>query len=256
LTANLVEALLFVADDLDRRAYPFAGAVRQGGPSHHRARGDRPRSERVHMRRANPSETPWSSSSVLLGEVPKKSRKCNPSQKSDKGERVKTKTSKTSTAPVLLDELVIHCGGSREAVDGWLRRFRVTPDSDWAGRPTIPADVAERIVQAHREAAAEAAELQSGYDAYLRDRTRRLVEAGDEAYRKTAEIELKKQYETNWAKGSDGRGFASVTYTNALTLWPRGRQMAREAALEARAKFDEREPQLRFEDWMKRRGTR
>jgi hypothetical protein len=30
LTANLVEALLFVADDLDRRAYPFAGAVRQG----------------------------------------------------------------------------------------------------------------------------------------------------------------------------------------------------------------------------------
>jgi hypothetical protein len=29
--------------------------------------------------------------------------------------------------------------------------------------------------------------------------------------------------------------------------------MAREAALEARRKFEEQEPQLRFDDWMKKR---
>lgn len=163
---------------------------------------------------------------------------------------------KTSVAPVRLDEVVLRCG-SQEAVDTWLRKFRVTPELDWAGRPTIPAAEAERILEATRKVAAEAAEQQSAYDQYLRDRTRRLVEAGDEAYRRTAERELAGQYSMEFT-GKDGMGFADggVTFTNALTLWPYGRQKAREAALEARAKFEEREPQLRFEDWMKRRGKR
>jgi hypothetical protein len=87
----------------------------------------------------------------------------------------------------------------------------------------------------------------------LKERERRLTEAGGRAYTETAERELKRQCETPWAGGSNGRGFASITYTNALTLWPPGRQMAREAALEARAKFEKREPRLGFDDWMKTR---
>jgi hypothetical protein len=161
---------------------------------------------------------------------------------------------KTSAAPVLLNELVLRCSGSREAVDTWLRKFRVTPELDWAGRPTIPADVAERVMQANRQAAAEAAEAQSAYDRYLKDRERRFLEAGDTAYRQTAEAELELQYSTNFT-GGDGKGWAEggVRYTNDLTLWPHGRQKAREAALEARAEFEKREPQLGFDDWMKRR---
>ena len=161
---------------------------------------------------------------------------------------------KTSTAPVLLDELVLRCNGSRGAVDTWLGKFRVTPELDWAGRPTIPADVAERVMKAHRRAAAEAAEAQSAYDRYLKDRERRFLEAGDTAYRQTAEAELELQYSTKFT-GGEGRGWAEggVTYTNGLTLWPHGRQKAREATLEARAEFDKREPRLSFDDWMKRR---
>jgi hypothetical protein len=160
----------------------------------------------------------------------------------------------TSTAAVLLDELVMRCNGSREAVDTWLRKFRVTPTTDWAGRATIPAEVAERVMHAYRQAAAEAAEAQSAYDHYLKDRERRFLEASDNAYRQTAERELELQYSTNFT-GGDGRGWAEggVTYTNDLTLWPHGRQKAREAALEARAEFDKREPRLSFDDWMKRR---
>jgi hypothetical protein len=163
---------------------------------------------------------------------------------------------KTSVAPVRLAEVVLRCG-SEEAVDTWLRKFRATPTTDWAGRAVIPADVAERILEATRKVAAEAAEQQSAYDAYLKDRERRLIEAGDEAYRRTAERELAAQYETKFANSGadDRRGFAEggVTYTTALTLWPRGRAIAREAALEARAEFEKREPQLNFDDWMKRR---
>jgi hypothetical protein len=160
-------------------------------------------------------------------------------------------------APVLLDEVILRCSGSREAVDGWLTRFRVEPSTDWAGRPVIPAAEAERIMQAYRQAAAEAAELQSGYDAYLRDRERRLVEAGDVAYRQVAEAELAKQFETKFT-GGQGRGWAEggVTYTTPLTLWPFGRQKAREAALEAREKFEKENPQLRYEQWVAQQKKR
>jgi hypothetical protein len=118
----------------------------------------------------------------------------------------------------------------------------------------IPSDVAEKVVRAYEENAAEQAALQSGYDSYLRDRARRLDEAGDAAYRETAERELKAQYDVKFT-GSEGRGWAEggVRTTNALTLWPFGRQRAREAALQAREEFEKREPQLDFEDWMKRR---
>jgi hypothetical protein len=153
-----------------------------------------------------------------------------------------------------LNELIHRCGGSRDAVRTWLEKFRVSPESDWAGRAVIPADVAERVVKTYREVMAENARLQSEYDAYMKDRERRLLEAGDEAYRKTAERELEAQYKTNFT-GGDGRGWAEdgVRYTNALTLWPFGRQKAREAALEARAEFEKREPLLDFDDWTKRR---
>lgn len=163
----------------------------------------------------------------------------------------------TSTAPVLLDELILRCNGSREAVDTWLRKLRVTPESDWAGRATVSADDAERIINAYRRAAAEAAEAQSAYDRYVKDRERRFLEASDNAYRQTAERELALQYSINFT-GKDGRGWAEggVTYTNELTLWPRGRQMAREAALEARAEFEKREPRLGFDEWMKKRRKR
>jgi hypothetical protein len=128
---------------------------------------------------------------------------------------------KTSTAPVLLDELVLRCNGSRETVDTWLQKFRVTPTTDWAGRSTIPADVAERILKALRQSAADHAEAVSAYDAYTKDRERRLMEAGDRAYTETVERELEAQYHVKYANSGpdDRRGFAEggVTYTNALT---------------------------------------
>jgi hypothetical protein len=90
-------------------------------------------------------------------------------------------------------------------------------------------------MQAHRQAAAEAAEAQSEYDRYLKERQRRFLEAGEEAYRKTAERELELQYSTNFT-GGDGKGWAEggVTYTNDLTLWPHVRQKARSRARGAR----------------------
>jgi hypothetical protein len=161
---------------------------------------------------------------------------------------------KTSVEQVRLDEVILRCGGSTEAVDTWLAMFRVRPTTDWAGRAVIPADVAEKIVKAYEENAAEQAALQSAYDGYLRDRVRRLVEAGDEAYRRTAERELRAQYDVKFT-GADGQGWAEngVRYTNALVLWPYGRQKAREAALEAREEFEKREPQLKYDEWVKRR---
>jgi hypothetical protein len=168
-----------------------------------------------------------------------------------KGERVKTQTSETL---VRIEEVILRCGGSRDAMNTWLAKFRVTPTSDWAGRPVVPADVAKKVVKAYEENAAEQALLQSEYDHYLKDRVRRLVEAGDEAYRQTAERELKAQYDVKFT-GADGQGWAEggVRYTNALVLWPYGRQKAREAALEAREEFEKREPLLRFDEWAKRR---
>ena len=44
-----------------------------------------------------------------------------------------------------------------------------------------------------------------------------------------------------------------MRYSNALTLWPRGRQMAREAALKAREEFERKEPQIDWDTWLKRR---
>jgi len=145
-------------------------------------------------------------------------------------------------------------GGSPEGIRGLLAQLRIQPRTDWAGRAVVSAGDARRTVEHYRRVQEEHARLVSEYDWYLRDRTRRLMEAGDAAYRETAERELKKQYETPWA-GGDGRGYASggVTYTHQLSLWPRGRQMAREAALQARAKFERENPQLDFEAWARRR---
>jgi hypothetical protein len=154
--------------------------------------------------------------------------------------------------PVLLDEVIFRLGGSREAADTWLRKLRVTPELDWAGRQTIPADAAERIVDSYRRAQTEHAEAVSAYDAYVRDRERRLVEAGDQAYRETAERELAAQYDTKFANDPVGRrGFAEggVTFSTRLGLWPPGRARAREAALEAREEFERREPLMRFDEW-------
>lgn len=158
-----------------------------------------------------------------------------------------------TTEIVLLDELVGLLGGSSEATDTWLRRLKVRPSVDWAGRETVAATDAERIVRAYRAAMAEHAQLLSEYDAYTKYRTRRLIEAGDKAYRETAERELKKQYETppppSFAEGG-------VTYTYPLSLWPGGRANARKAALEAHERFQREEPLLDFTEWQKKRGRR
>lgn len=162
-------------------------------------------------------------------------------------------TTQTQAPPesVRLDELALQVGGSLEAVRYWITATKARVFTDWAGREVVTSDAAAEIVRSYKQAMAEQAAALDQYDAYVRDRERRYREAGESAFQKAVDQAMRDQYTADpgpgWAEG--GR-----LYSNALGLWPPGRKFAQEAAEEARAEFERREPLLRFAEWQAQRG--
>jgi hypothetical protein len=93
-----------------------------------------------------------------------KNRKCNPSQKSDKEERM---TTKTSDIPVRLHELAGHLGG--QDAEHWVREVGGEIEQDWLDRKVTSPAVARKAIEAFSKHAAESARLASEFDAYQAD---------------------------------------------------------------------------------------
>jgi hypothetical protein len=75
-------------------------------------------------------------------------------------------STKTSDMPVLLTEVAARCNsGNIDAATHWVHRVGGTIDRDWAGREIVSADIARKVLEGSRNAAAEEAERQSAYDA-------------------------------------------------------------------------------------------
>jgi hypothetical protein len=150
--------------------------------------------------------------------------------------------------PVLLSELAgAAFSGSIDTATHWVRRVGGTVDQDWAGRPIVDAEIARKVLEDSRKAAAEEAERQSQYDAYLVEWQRQYLEVGDRAYAAAAERELGAEQQA--LRDSD-------TFWIGLpaTVSPRGRSIAQQACNEARARWEESNRRQSYDEWsMKRR---
>lgn len=120
---------------------------------------------------------------------------------------------------------------------------------DWDGRPSVPVELAAEIVDATERQRAEHAAQERAYKAYQREWTAARNRVAQDAAREGHERGRQAELRTILA---DGR-------TNIVNGWAGGRQAAEagtEAARDAIAEYDRKNPLLSFSEWSKKKGKR
>jgi hypothetical protein len=160
------------------------------------------------------------------------------------------------TNGVTLAELIGALGISMSISEYDLRRMFLRDHlvrQNWAGVPCVSERSAYEIVKGHRDAAERERELRDQYASYLAERGQRREQAAADAYQREYSDRMKAAPVVRPVRTTVGVGAGNVAYAEVGKEY---RDVARVRAEEARRaaveKFDSRDREQTFEEFLKR----
>jgi hypothetical protein len=148
-------------------------------------------------------------------------------------------------------------------IDFFLRPHGHVVGVDWRGRPAVSEATAFRVREGHYEAARIEQEKRAAYAEYVGqrnlERDRQAMEAHDRAF--LDHVAVKKDRRAFGlpimprGKTTVGAGLTTIDPDAAFERAQEdaeGREAARDARREALKRFDERQPEMSYEQWVKR----
>jgi hypothetical protein len=235
---SLSSALLFVAQDLDNRAYAFAGVIR---------RAARALAELESRDVPDVGECPQCGGPVERAERGRSkvycSARCRRRACATKHATKWSARSMDTTMSLLvpLMDLASRLNVPGDFVIGWVQRLKIKTEHNWAGFPAISEPDARKLIAAAEQSGRESAELHSAHEAYLQDWARRQRDAGEEAF--TAYVDAALEHQRARALPN---GYAF--YGGLEHLWqPVGAGTyadANQRAAAARSEFAKRNPKI------------